>query len=84
MILILYALLHSPYVQTKLVNYLTYRIEQTTGVKMKIGGVDFRPVKSLVLNDVLVEDYRQDTLLYCKDLRVKIDSFQWTSQRFTV
>ena len=77
-------MLHSPYVQTKLVNYLTYRIEQTTGVKMKIGGGDFRPVKSLVLNDVLVEDYRQDTLLYCKDLRVKIDSFQWTSQRFTV
>lgn len=70
--------------QTKLVAYVTYRIEQTTGVKIQIGGVDFRPVKSLVLNDVLVRDYRQDTLLYCRELGVKVDSFYFASQRFCV
>lgn len=63
---------------------MTYRVEQTTGVKIKIGGVDFRPIKSLVLNDVLVRDYRSDTLFYCEDLRVKMDSFRLASRSFVV
>lgn len=82
--LILYASLHSSYVQTYLVRLFTDKIEQTTGVKIQIGGVDFRPMKSLILNDVLLKDYRNDTLLYCENFRVKIDSFRFSTQSFTV
>lgn len=84
LLLAAYALIHTSAVQTFLVNYFTGRIENATGVKIQIGGVDFRPMKSLVLNDMLLKDYRDDTLLYCKNLKVEIDSFRLTSRSFTV
>lgn len=79
-----YALLHTSVVQTYLVGYFTRQIERTTGVKIQIGGVDFRPMKSLVLNDMLLRDYRDDTLFFCKNLQVEIDSFRLASRSFTV
>lgn len=81
---VLYVLLHSSYVQTYLVKYVTQRIEQTTGIKIQIGGVDFRPMSSLVLNDVLLRDLKSDTLLYCQDLRVKADSFNFVNRSFHI
>lgn len=79
-----YALLRSPYVQTALVKYITERVEQTTGVKIQIGGVDFQPMKSLVLNDVLLRDFKNDTLVFCENLRVKSDSFNLVNRSFTI
>lgn len=79
-----YALLRTPYVQTSLVRYFTERIEQKTGVKIHIGGVDFRPMKSLVLSDVLLRDFREDTLIYCKNMRVVADSFNLVNRSFTI
>ncbi len=80
----MYALIHTSAVQTLLVDYFTRRIERVTGAKIQIGGVDFRPMKSLVLNDMLLKDYRNDTLLYCRNLKVEIDSFRLASRSFTV
>ena len=79
-----YILLRSPYVQTALVKYVTERIEQVTGVKMQIGGVEFRPMSSLVLNDVLLRDFKNDTLVFCENLKVKADSFSFVNRSFTV
>lgn len=84
MLLLAYALLHTSVVQTYLVNYVTARIERTTGVKIQIGGVDFRPMRSLVLNDMLLQDYRNDTLLFCKNVEVEMDSFRLASRSFTI
>ncbi|MDE5638760.1 MAG: hypothetical protein K2I47_03035, partial [Odoribacter sp.] len=84
LLLMAYALLHTSVVQTCLVGYFTGQIERTTGVKIQIGGVDFRPMKSLVLNDMLLRDYRDDTLFFCKNLQVEIDSFRLASRSFTV
>lgn len=81
---VLYILLQSSYVQTTLVKYITQRIEETTGVKIQIGGVDFRPVSSLLLEDVLVKDFKEDTLLYCQRLKVKADSFNFVDRTFTI
>lgn len=79
-----YILLRSPYVQTALVKYVTQRVEQVTGVKMQIGGVEFRPMRSLVLNDVLLKDFKNDTLVFCENLKVKADSFSFVNRSFTV
>lgn len=79
-----YVALHTPYVQTFLVHKVTDRIERATGVRIQVGGVDFRPMSSLVLNDVLMKDYRNDTLLYCRDMSVKIDSFRLLDKSFTI
>lgn len=81
---VLYALLLTPYVQTSLVQYITSRVERETGVKIEVGGVDFRPIRSLVLKDVLLRDFKKDTLLYCEDLRVKADSFNFVRKSFTI
>lgn len=80
----LYALLQSSYVQTSLVRYITRHIKETTGVELQIGGVDFRPMSSLVLNDVLLHDLHGDTLVYCRDLRVKADSFNLVDRTFNI
>ena len=79
-----YILLLSPYVQTALVKYVTQRAEQVTGVKMQIGGVEFRPMRSLMLNDVLIRDFKNDTLVFCENLKVKADSFSFVNRSFTV
>ncbi|GHV68156.1 hypothetical protein FACS1894199_14980 [Bacteroidia bacterium] len=74
LLVIAYGLLHTSKVQTYLVKYVTESIEQSTGAKIQIGSIDFRPIKSLVLNDVFVEDFQHDTLLFCKDVDVDITS----------
>ncbi|MDR1756109.1 MAG: translocation/assembly module TamB domain-containing protein, partial [Culturomica sp.] len=84
LLFVLHISLHNPRVQTLLVRHFTQRIERLTGVKMEIGGVDFRPVKSLILNDLLLRDHRNDTLLFCKKMFVEVDSFRWSGRRFTV
>ena len=80
----LYGLLQTSYIQTSLVKYITEKIEENTGVKIQIGGVDFRPVKSLVLKDVLLKDFKNDTLLYCQNVRVKADSFNFVKKSFSI
>lgn len=80
--LLSYVLLRTPFVQTRLVKYVTNRIEHNTGAKIQIGGVALRPMKSLVLNDVLLRDFRQDTLFYCANLKIKLDSFRFFNQSF--
>lgn len=79
-----YVLLRSPYVQTGLVKYFTEKVKEVTGVTIQIGGVDFRPMHSLVLKDVLLRDFKNDTLVYCHDLRVKADSFNLVNRSFTI
>ena len=53
----LYLLLQTSYVQTALVQYITQQVKASTGVTIQIGHVDFRPVKSLVLKEVLLKDF---------------------------
>ena len=81
---ICYTLLQSSCVQTSLVKYITQRVEESTGVRIQIGSVDFRPVRSLVLNDVLLKDFKNDTLIYCQNLRVHADSFNLVNRSFVV
>lgn len=80
----LYLLLQTSYVQTALVQYITQQVKASTGVTIQIGHVYFRPVKSLVLKEVLLKDFKNDTLLYCQDLRVKADSFNIVNKSFTI
>ena len=55
----LYLLLQTSYVQTALVQYITQQVKASTGVTIQIGHVDFRPVKSLVLKEVLLKDFKR-------------------------
>ena len=80
----LYLLLMTPFVQTRLVNFFTRQLELRTGMEVSIGRVDFRPLESLLLEDVVVKDYRMDTMLFARRLAVQIDSLSFLKQQFTV
>lgn len=84
LIAILYFALMTPSVQTKVVKYFTRQLERKTGTEITIGKVNFRPIESLILEDVLVKDCSKDTLLFCKRLMTKVDSFSFAKQRFTI
>lgn len=46
--------------------------------------MEFRPIESLILNDVFVRDCRQDTLVFCERLVMKVDSVSFVKRRFTI
>ena len=76
--------LMTPFVQTRLVDYFTRILEERTGTTISIGRVEFRPIESLILNDVFVRDCRQDTLVFCEQLVMKVDSVSFVKRRFTI
>ena len=79
-----YMALMTPFVQTRLVDYFTRILEERTGTTISIGRVEFRPIESLILNDVFVRDCRQDTLVFCERLVMKVDSVSFVKRRFTI
>ena len=79
-----YMALMTPFVQTRLVDYFTRILEERTGTTISIGRVEFRPIESLILNDVFVRDCRQDTLVFCERLMMKVDSVSFVKRRFTI
>ncbi len=79
-----YFALMTPYVQTKLVDYFTRILEDRTGTTITIGRVEFRPIESLILSDVFVKDCRQDTLMFCERLVMRVDSVSFVKRKFTI
>ena len=79
-----YMALMTPFVQTRLVDYFTRILEERTGSTNYIIIMEFRPIESLILNDVFVRDCRQDTLVFCERLVMKVDSVSFVKRRFTI
>ena len=71
----MYLILQSPVVQTyltqKLTDYLSEKYQTTVTVK----GVSFTFFNKLVLEEVLIEDQKHDSLVFVKELVASIDSF---------
>jgi hypothetical protein len=74
----------TPFVQTRLVDYFTRQLRASTGVEVSVGRVSFRPLETLVLEDVLVKDQQADTLLFVKKLFARLDSVSIRQRSFTV
>lgn len=79
-----YFALMTPFVQTRLVDYFTRILEERTGTTITIGRVEFRPIESLILGDVFVKDCRQDTLMFCERLVMRVDSVSFVKRKFTI
>lgn len=79
-----YMALMTPFVQTRLVDYFTRILEERTGttISYRTGGIP--PDRVIVLNDVFVRDCRQDTLVFCERLVMKVDSVSFVKRRFTI
>ena len=64
--------------------FYPYFFRGADGTTISIGRVEFRPIESLILNDVFVRDCRQDTLVFCERLVMKVDSVSFVKRRFTI
>jgi hypothetical protein len=71
-ILLAYALLRSPSVQTYLVSKVTNYLSEKLNTVARIEGVDIEFFSKLVLEGIYVEDLHKDTLLYARKLKVDI------------
>ena len=71
-LLLLYFILLLPTVQTGVINYITKQISNKLQTEVSIGHISFRPIKSLVLEDVVVYDQNRDTLFRVKSIETSI------------
>jgi hypothetical protein len=82
--LIIYLLFRLPAVQTwtakKIANYLSSELKANIQVK----GVDIDLFKTIVLEEFLIEDQHQDTLLYVNALKVNIDEILVKENKFSI
>jgi hypothetical protein len=65
-------LLSIPFVQTKLGNYVTKKINKDFGVNLVVKKVDLSFLGSVNLKDVEIRDHRKDTLIFVKKLSTSI------------
>ena len=72
LILLSYALLRSPSVQTYLVSKVTGYLSEKLNTTARINGVDIEFFSKVVLEGIYVEDLHKDTLLYAGKLKVDI------------
>ncbi len=69
LVVILYGLIQLPSVQTWLVGKVATNLSQKLGTKVSVKKVNFRFFNQLIVEGVLVEDKKKDTLLYAGSLK---------------
>ncbi len=78
----MYALLLIPYVQNKAGNFITGNLSKDLGVEVSIGRVHLYPFKKLIVDDFLIKDQSNDTLIYSKKISAHIDSIKMRNKTF--
>lgn len=73
--LVVFALIRTPYVQTKLVHLVTNFLSTQLNTHVSIEAVDIDFFKTAVFKGVYIEDQQKDTLLYAEKIAVNIDLF---------
>ena len=71
-IVLIYALLQFPAVQTWVVGKVTADLSAKLNTRVSIKSVDFRFFNQLIVKGVLVEDRKKDTLIYATSLKANV------------
>ena len=71
-LLLVSILLSTSFVQTKLGNYATNKINEDFGTNLSIGKVNLSFLGSIVLKDVEIRDHHKDTLIFVKKLSTSL------------
>ena len=74
--IILVIFLSIPYVQTSLGKYATKRVNKEFGTNINIGKVGLQFNGDVELKDILIVDYKKDTLIHLNELNTSIISFK--------
>ncbi|MGQ1908372.1 translocation/assembly module TamB domain-containing protein [Marinifilum sp. RC60d5] len=81
---LMYLLFLSSTVQTYLSRNLANYLSKQTHSPITIEGVNISPFKSIILKGLYVEDYQKDTLIYIDNLKVQIDSFNFSKKQLHI
>lgn len=84
LLVVFFLLIQVKSVQTFLAKKTTAYLADRLGTKVDIGRVEIEFFKTLVLNDVYIEDLHKDTLLYSKKLKVDIGSFDLENHKIYI
>lgn len=79
-----FILLQLKSVQTALAKRATLYLSDRFHTRVDIGTVEIEFFKTIVLNDVFVEDLHKDTLVYAKTIKVNINRFDLSNQIFHI
>ncbi len=79
---ILYPLLQISEVQTYLVNRISSHISEGINSSITVGRIKYRFFNKLVINDILIKDQYNDTLLYTKEITAGIRRFDLKRNTF--
>lgn len=82
--LLTYTLFRTQPVQKWVTQRLTAFLSDKLHTNIQIKGVDINLFKTLVLEDVYIEDLHHDTLLYIKKFRVDVKDLNFNQNKFTL
>src|SRR5574343_1819108 len=80
----IYLLFRLPVVQTYVAQKLAKYLSNELHANIQVKGVDIDLFKTIVLEDLLVEDQHKDTLLYVNKLKVDIAEILIKENKFTL
>jgi len=84
LILSLYGLLHLPSVQTWAVQKAASSLSKKLHTKVSVKKVDFNFFDKLVLEGLLIEDQKKDTLLFAGKATVNINDWFFLKDKYTL
>ena len=79
LILLGYVLLQLPSVQNYLGHVVANRISKAIGTEVKVGKVGFSLFDKLDVEDLLIKDQKNDTLIYAKSFKLRISDLFFSS-----
>ncbi len=84
LLLILYFLFRLPSVQTWVAQRAASYLSSQLNTNIRLKGVDIEFFKTIVLEELLIEDLHQDTLIYAKEFKVNMGPVLLEKNKFTV
>ena len=79
---ILYPLLQISAIQTYLVNRISSHLSKGINSTISVGRIEYRFFNKLAINDILIKDQHNDTLLYSKEIIAGIRWFDLQKKTF--
>ena len=79
---ILYPLLQISAIQTYLVNRISSHISKGINSTISVGRIEYRFFNKLAINDILIKDQHNDTLLYSNEIIAGIRRFDLQKKTF--
>jgi len=83
-IILIAALIQIPAIQNKIVRYATSYVSDKTNTKVEIGHISISFPKSVVIDDLFLEDQQRDTLLFAGRTKADVAFYDLLKNKITI